>query len=45
MAADRRLMPYLVIEARKYAALALDTLVELNTILPRPNINTPLPTK
>jgi hypothetical protein len=29
MAADRRLIPNLVIEARKYAALALDTLVEL----------------
>jgi hypothetical protein len=29
MAANRRLIPNLVIEARKYAALALDTLVEL----------------
>ena len=29
MAADRRLIPNLVIEARKYAALALDNLVEL----------------
>jgi hypothetical protein len=29
MAADRRLIPNLVIEARRYSALAVDTLVEL----------------